>query len=189
MQKVQKEHFTVEEAAPLCGTSIWTIYRRIHEGAINAFRAGGGRNVLIPREALLGFMRRNRIPIPGDLASRTIKLLIVDDDDRVVTPLERFFGARDDFVVQTAASGFAAGLAIRAFRPDVILLDIMLGDLDGRELCRELRRDPALRDVRVIGFSGYLEEPEIRELLESGFDDFIAKPIRPKELLERLSKL
>lgn len=186
---MKKDYFTVTEAARLCRTSIWTLHRRIRSGSIKSFRAAGGRNVLIERQELLEFLKQNRIPYPKELERTAIRLLIVDDEQVVLDVLRRFFDGRADFEIQTADSGFSAGLAVRSFRPDVILLDIMLGDLDGREVCRRLRADPELAETRVLGFSGYVEADQEASLKEAGIDDFVSKPVNPAKLVDRILKL
>lgn len=83
-------------------------------------------------------------------------------------------------------SGLTTGIALKSFRPAAILLDIALGDIDGRELFRELRRDPALGEVKVLAISGFLGDEEVPDLLKMGFDDYIGKPFEPESLVAKV---
>lgn len=184
-----KEYLTVEEVAPYCHTSVWTIYRRIKEGAIACVRAGGGRNLLIPAHEVCRFLTQHGLPVPEGLAKGAAKtrVLLVDDDEKLVRSLERYFTRRPEYEFKSASSGFAAGMAIQSFRPQVVLLDIMLGDMDGRELLATVRKDPQFGSTRVIALSGYLRDGEVAGLLSAGFDDYLAKPFALPDLVARIA--
>ncbi len=186
-----KDYLTVEEVAPYCHTSVWTIYRRIKQGALGCIRAGGGRIVLIPVEEVRRFLTANGMPIPPDIVdvpTRT-RVLLVDDDEKLVRSLERYFNHKEEFEFRSATSGFAAGVALKTFQPKVILLDIMLGDMDGRELLRVVRQDPEHRNARVIAMSGYVKDAETESLFTAGFDDYVPKPFALPDLLARITKV
>jgi excisionase family DNA binding protein len=183
-----KEIFKPEEVARMCYSSTPTILRRIREGKLEAFRAAGGRDYRVPKEAVLRFFREHKMPIPEELIEQK-RILIVDDDDRFRGSLERHFHRSGAFKVQTASSGFSAGSAIQSFKPHLILLDILLGDIDGRELLKMLKKDDGLKKTRVIAISGYLKEGEAKDLAEVGFDDYLAKPFKLSELSRKVEAL
>lgn len=186
-----KKFFTVEEVAPYFHTSVWTIYRRIKEGAIACVHAGGGRNMLIPAQEVRRFLSVHGLPIPDELAAagERIRVLLVDDDEKIVRSLTRYFARKELYELRSATSGFAAGLAIPEFKPQVILLDIMLGDMDGRELVKTVKADPQHGAPRVIALSGYVRDEESASLLAGGFDDYLAKPFTPQDLIERIERV
>jgi CheY-like chemotaxis protein len=78
--------------------------------------------------------------------------------------------------VDTAANGFEAGMAAERFRPHVILLDLMLTDVDGRQVCKNIKQNPNLAAVKVIAVSGQLTTRQGQKLLAEGFDGFLSKP-------------
>lgn len=179
--------YTVREAAERCHTSVWTIYRRIEEGQIEAFRAGGGRRLLIRADSLQAFIDHHRIPAEQQAEQqqrpdRPIRVLLVEDDAVLRSTTKMMLEAGRLHKVTCASSGFAAGVALGKEVPDVILLDIVLGDLDGREVIRVVRDDPKMREVRIIGISGRLSEDDWRELVELGFDDYLSKPFEINDL-------
>ena len=93
------------------------------------------------------------------------------------------------FEVQTAATGFDAGLRTKEFRPDVIVLDYMLPDINGSGVIRSVRSDPAVSDVRIIIVSGVVNREDVQNLLECGADDFMQKPFSIEQLVKRITEL
>ena len=110
------------------------------------------------------------------LKKSNTKILIIDDEDLVVKALKEKFKESTDFLIETANSGFNAGVKLENFKPDIVILDILLGDMDGRELLNHIRNHPELKNTKVIGISGKVEEEEINKIMETGFDKFISKP-------------
>ena len=84
--------------------------------------------------------------------------------------------------VETAESAAAAQAAIAANKPEVVLLDIGLPDMDGYELARQLRTDPALADLTIIAVTGYGQEEDRRRSEEAGFNHHLVKPIDVRNL-------
>jgi DNA-binding response OmpR family regulator len=77
---------------------------------------------------------------------------------------------------------------VREYHPDVVVLDVMLPDINGKEVCQRIRQDPALADVRVICISGMVEEDKIADLLASGANEFLQKPFEVEQLVELMCK-
>ena len=93
------------------------------------------------------------------------------------------------FDVAVAQSGFEAGLRTRDFRPELILLDYNLGDLNGLEVTRQIKSVPELRSTKVIVMSGYLKEKDVKKVLEEGVDGFIRKPFKFEDVRDRVFQL
>lgn len=175
--------YSAREAADLLGVSVWTLYRRIDEGKLTDYRAGGGRRRRVTATALEAFMRRHGIPLPWeDDAARVYRVLIVDDEADVRRMISDVLRRDSRFVIETAASGFQAGLALASRPPNLVLLDIQLGDMDGRELLEHIATQPGLAATRVIAVSGYIREVGAAALLEQGFDGYAPKPLRVDRL-------
>jgi len=181
----EKQVFTTGEAAELCNVSQQTIIRCFDSGRLNGFRVPGSRFRRIPREELIRFMRENQIPT-GLQEEGPTRVLVVDDDPHIIRMLEEFLGEDGRFEIQTATTGYDAGMVTRAFRPDVILLDYMLPDINGRVVCERIKSDHELMDTRVIIISGDIRQDEINGLLEAGAEEFLPKPLELAALSERL---
>lgn len=113
------------------------------------------------------------------------KVLLIEDDANI-TELVRYNLERSDYEVEACSDG-EEGLYLAAQKtPDVILLDWMLPNLSGLEICRQLRRNKETVNVPIIMLTARAEEPDRIRGLETGADDYIVKPFSPKELMARI---
>lgn len=183
-----KSVFTTGEVAEICRISQQTVIRCFDSGKLRGFRVPGSRFRRIPREALTEFMKAHRIPIEN-LGSGKKKVLVVDDDAAVVEMLEDILTRDGRFEVRSAANGFDAGAMTKEFRPDILLLDYMLPDINGNVVCQRIREDSDLVDTRIIIVSGAVDPSEIEALRAAGADDFIKKPFDIEQLIARMVEL
>ncbi|MGD0598136.1 MAG: response regulator [Sedimentisphaerales bacterium] len=180
-----KELFTTGEAAEICRVSQQTIIRCFDAGRLEGFRVPGSRFRRIPRESLMKFMKSNSIPLDG-LETGKKKILVVDDDAEIVDLLVEVLTRDGRFDVKTATSGYEAGIQTQRFRPDCILLDYMLPDVNGNVVCHTIRKNPEFENIRIIIVSGVIKQEEIDQLLKSGAQDFIKKPFDINDLINRI---
>jgi excisionase family DNA binding protein len=183
-----KTVFTTGEAAKICKVSQQTIIRCFDNGQLKGFRVPGSRFRRIPREALYRFMKDNGIPTDA-LESGKRKVLLVDDDAELVDLMTKVLEEDGRFEVRIAGNGFDAGMMVKEYRPDLIVLDVMLPDINGKEVCQRVREDRTLEDVRVLCISGMIEDDKIHELRLAGADDFLHKPFDIEELIDRMCGL
>jgi excisionase family DNA binding protein len=183
-----KTVFTTGEAAKICKVSQQTIIRCFDSGQLKGFRVPGSRFRRIPRDQLYAFMRDNGIPTDA-LDSGKRKILVVDDDqdlvDLIVEQLER----DGRFDVRSVNNGFGAGMQIKEFRPDLVVLDVMLPDINGREVCQLVRSDKTMDEVKIICISGMGEPDKIQSLRDAGANEFMQKPFDVDALMERICQL
>jgi two-component system, OmpR family, response regulator RpaA len=180
-----KTVFTTGEAAKICKVSQQTIIRCFDNGQLKGFRVPGSRFRRIPREMLYKFMKDNGIPTDA-LESGKRKILLVDDDTELVELMTRVLEEDGRFEVRVATTGFDAGMMVKEYRPDLIVLDVMLPDINGKEVCQRVRADPHMEDVRILCISGMVEEEKVHELKLAGADDFLHKPFDIEELIDRM---
>ncbi len=183
-----KTVFTTGEAAKICKVSQQTIIRCFDSGQLRGFRVPGSRFRRIPRDVLYRFMKENGIPTDA-LESGRRKALIVDDDEELVELIRDALEADGRFEIRVANNGFDAGMMVREYHPDVIVLDVMLPDINGKEVCQRVRSDNALDDVKIICISGMVEQDKIEDLKASGANDFMQKPFEVENLIERICQL
>lgn len=112
------------------------------------------------------------------------KILIVDDDSRNIRILEEILS--DDFEIEEAVNGSEALEKASRFMPDIILLDIMMPDIDGLEVCKSIRENHNLSFIKIILVSGKARQDEKLEGYEAGADDYITKPFDDDELLAKV---
>jgi two-component system alkaline phosphatase synthesis response regulator PhoP len=116
------------------------------------------------------------------------KILIADDEPNIVTSLE-FLMRGCDYEVRVARDGEEALRVAQDFRPDVLLLDVMMPLCDGFEVCRRLRGNPATRGVRILMLTEHGREAEMERGLALGADAYITKPFSNKELVAKVRGL
>ncbi len=185
MEKI-KDLLTTGEAAEICSVSQQTIIRCFDSGRLEGFRIPGSRFRRIPRESLIKFMRENHMPL-DNVETGKRKILIVDDDEEIVELMVDVLSRDGRFDIKTASSGYDAGIMTEQFRPDLVLLDYMLPDVNGNIVCQAIRRNPQLQNIRIIIISGVVNASEIEDLLEAGAEEFIRKPFDIVELVEKIS--
>jgi excisionase family DNA binding protein len=185
MEKI-KDLLTTGEAAEICSVSQQTIIRCFDSGRLEGFRIPGSRFRRIPRDNLIKFMRENHMPL-GNVETGKRKILIVDDDEEIVELMVDVLSRDGRFDVKTASSGYDAGIMTEQFRPDLVLLDYMLPDVNGNIVCQTIRGNPQLQNIRIIIVSGVVNASEIEDLLDAGAEEFIRKPFDIVELVEKIS--
>jgi excisionase family DNA binding protein len=183
-----KTVYTTGEAAKICKVSQQTIIRCFDSGQLKGFRVPGSRFRRIPRDVLYKFMKENGIPTDA-LESGKRKAMIVDDDRELVELLREVLEADGRFEVRAVNNGFDAGMMVKEYRPDIIVLDVMLPDINGREVCQRVRSDSTLDGTKIICISGMVEADRIDDLKDAGANDFMQKPFEVDALLDRICSM
>ncbi len=116
------------------------------------------------------------------------KILVVDDEADILELL-KYNLKKEGYDVKTSLDGIKAVEIARTFQPDLILLDIMMPKQDGVETCRQIREIPELNNVFVIFLTARSEEYSEVAAFETGADDYITKPIKPRALMSRINAL
>ncbi len=180
--------FTTGEVAGICGVSADTVSRWFDLGQIDGYRLGPGGDRRIPYESLRKFMLSHGIPLER-LEEGERRVLVVDDDPYYLDIIPSVLARDDDYVVLTASTGFDAGAIVVEHNPQLVILDIHLSDMDGRMVCERVKGRAETRNTRILGISGFIDDDEIRELSDFGFDDFLKKPFNVDELSQRVNAL
>ena len=116
------------------------------------------------------------------------RVLVVEDDDNIATALEYVIG-REGMACERVSSGAEAMPRIRNTHPDLVLLDIMLPEVSGYDICRLIRTDPGLSDVRVLMMTARGSSAEQKRVLALGADGFISKPFDLKYLRSEMHRV
>jgi len=183
-----KTVFTTGEAAKICKVSQQTIIRCFDSGQLKGFRVPGSRFRRIPRKDLYAFMRENDIPTDA-LESGKRKILVVDDDEELTELIVDHLERDGRFEVRSVNNGFDAGMMVKEYSPDLIVLDIMLPDINGKEVCQRVRTDNTMDEVRIICISGMVDQDKVEDLRQAGANDFMQKPFEVDKLIERICQL
>lgn len=119
---------------------------------------------------------------------RKHRVLVVEDEDNIAIALD-YLIRRDGYDHDRIANGRGALDHIRATHPDLVLLDVMLPEVSGYEICQGVRLDPSLADVKILMMTARGSSIERRKGLALGADGFISKPFDPKELRKEVRRL
>lgn len=113
------------------------------------------------------------------------RILIVEDDEDILE-LISYNLEKERYMVAKATTGEEALKMLKKQVPDLILLDLMLPEIDGLEICKRLKSDTSTKNIPIIMVTAKGEEPDVVTGLELGADDYVTKPFRPKELVARV---
>ncbi|MCC5986505.1 MAG: response regulator [Pararhodobacter sp.] len=116
------------------------------------------------------------------------RILVIEDEDNIAIALD-YLMTREGYALDRLATGAGAVETIRETMPDLVLLDVMLPEISGYEICQKVRLDPALKDVKILMMTARGSAMERRKGLAMGADGFISKPFELKELRAEVRRI
>ena len=185
-----EDTMTVFTASKYCNVSSKTIINWIESGHIKAYKTVGGHR-RIKKSDLEAFMVQQGIPLPEkEEKSEKNKILVVDDDLIIVESIVQALEEDEfDYEVISASDGFEAGLQVNHFHPDLLILDIMMPDIKGFEVCRKIKEGLETKNIKIIVLSAYLDEEKFKQMKEYGADVCFSKPLPLPKLKQEVAKL
>lgn len=185
-----KDVLTVFKASQYCNVSPQTIINWIELGYIKAYKTVGGHR-RISLADLVAFMQKQGIPVPKEEPTGGKKKILVVDDDPIIveTIVQALEEDEFDYEVISASDGFEAGLQVNHFAPNLLILDIMMPDIKGYEVCKKIKENSETRNTKIIVLSAYLDEEKFKKMKEHGADACFSKPFPLPQLKEEVAKL
>ena len=183
-----KTTFTTGEMAAHCQVSAETVINWIKSGKLEAFTTPGGHRRVHLADFRAFLEIHGMPPLEGGLTARP-RILIVDDEPGIVRLITNTLTRTGKYELATAADGFESGIEFAKFRPDLVILDLMMPHIDGFKVCRRIKSQPDTRDTLVLVVSAYAQTANIQRVLDQGADEFMAKPFNPFELAEKVEAL
>lgn len=181
-----KDTYSTHDVAKICCVTPTTVIRWIEDGLIPAFKTVGGHR-RVRRDDLERVCRERSIPFNAPVSLEAGRILVVDDEpgayELIVDALRHLPIA---FEVERATDAFDAGRQVVSFRPQLLLLDLMMPGLDGFEVCSRLKRDASTKDIEVLTMTSYYTEANMDRILSAGASGCLRKPLHPEELRERV---
>ncbi len=181
---------TVATASDYCQVSAKTIINWVEAGHIEAYKTVGGHR-RIKRKNLEAFMEKQGIPIPETvMTGERRRILVVDDDPIIVETIVLSLEEDEfDYEVISASDGFEAGLQVNHFNPHLLILDIMMPDIKGYEVCKKIKSNSETKDTKIVVLSAYLDEEKFKQMKEYGADVCFSKPLPLPQLKEEVARL
>jgi two-component system alkaline phosphatase synthesis response regulator PhoP len=121
--------------------------------------------------------------------SMTKRILLVDDEERVLGLAEATLSIEDSYELSMASDGEEAVAACRAQKPDLMFLDLLMPKMNGIEVCRLLKGDPETKGIKIIMLTAMSQEADRMTALDAGADGYITKPFSPKALLDKAEEV
>src|SRR3989338_1965209 len=185
-----KKLYTTHEVAKLLGVTPITVIRWIEGGKFKCFTTVGGHR-RIEHEELTKFAQTYNLPWQGDEEIQKRKdfvVLAVDDEPEMLELISDFLMSLDMVRLIQVTNGFSAGAKLVEERPDVILLDFLMPELDGFEFSRFVRQDPRFKDVPLVAVTGLKTETDKALILEAGVNEVLGKPFSQDQLLDLIER-
>jgi excisionase family DNA binding protein len=181
---------TVFKASKYCRVSPKTIINWIEAGHIKAYKTVGGHR-RISQADLETFMRKQGIPIPDeDVDDGRKRILVVDDDPIIVETIVQALEEDEyDYEVISASDGFEAGIQVNHFKPHLLILDIMMPDIKGYDVCKKIKTDDETKNTKIIVLSAYLDEEKFKKMKDNGADICFSKPLPLSQLRAEVAQL
>jgi len=184
------EILTVSQACKYCKVSSKTIINWVEAGHIKAYKTVGGHR-RIKKEDLDEFLKAKGMPLPAEPKGEERKKILVVDDDKII--VETIVQALEEdeygYEMISASDGFEAGLQVSHFKPDLLILDIMMPDINGYEVCQKIKSNPETKDTKIIVLSAYLDDEAFKQMKEYGADACFSKPLPLEQLKFEVAKL
>jgi len=127
--------------------------------------------------------------LPTMLKREAARILLVDDDHALRSMLLEALTMDCRYLVEEACNGIEASIKLGTYRPDLLILDIFMPEMDGVEVCRIIRGEPELSDMKVIITTGHPGHPKLEEVVELGFTNIFAKPFELLEFVQEIKKI
>jgi PAS domain S-box-containing protein len=152
------------------GLSVTYSLVKAHEGEIS-FKSREGKGTTFT------------VSFPTTLKRNSARILIVDDDKSMRELLAKTLTVDRPYLVDQASNGIEACIRLGTYRPDLLILDMFMPEMDGLEVCRNIRAEPQFSDMKVIVTTGFPEDPNLKELAELGFTNIHYKPFSLTDFL------
>jgi excisionase family DNA binding protein len=183
-----KKLYTTHEVARLLGVTPITVIRWIEGGKFKCFTTVGGHR-RVEHTELVRFAQAFNLPWRGDEELENRKeylVLAVDDEADLLELLKDMLGSLQDLRLIEVTNSFTAGAKLVEERPDLILLDFLMPELDGFGFCRFVRQDPRFRDLPIIAVTGLKNDLDVARMRAAGVSDILAKPFTQDLLVKKV---
>jgi len=182
----EEKAYTTFEAAKVCHVTHHSIKNWIKQGLIKASRTPGGHYRILERD--LDSFRERFDMFPRDKGTGCRQVMIVDDDPDALALMERIL-ADEGFELIKVSNATEVGLKAVQLLPDVILLDFLMPEVNGFEVCKALRNNEATRRIPIMAVTCLDKEHDIQRIFACGADDYLSKPFKVDQLLNKVRDL
>ncbi len=184
---MKEDVLSLGKAAEICTITRWTLWSYVKSGELKASRTPGG-HYRVTKKDLYDFIHNKGMETKKESDLSLAKIMVVDDDPKIREFIIHILETEGNEVVG-AADGFEAGQKSIKFKPDIMIVDIFMPNMDGFEVCTQMRRNHDTMTTNIIAISGYSDEGTRKKILDAGADLFIPKPLSRNTVIDAVSKL
>lgn len=186
MSDREQKAFTTFEAAKICHVTHHSIKNWIKQGLIKASRTPGGHYRILEED--LDSFREQYDMFPREKGESKKRVMVVDDDPDALALMENIL-LNEGFELIKVSNATEVGLKAAQLSPDLILLDFLMPEIDGFQVCKALRDNELTRSTPIMAVTCLTKEQDIERIFSCGADEYLAKPFRPDQLLEKVREL
>jgi len=183
--KAQKA-YTTFEAARICHVTHHSIKNWIKQGLIKASRTPGGHYRILEED--LNEFREKYDMFPEEKGREKPVVMVVDDEQDALDLIERVLSDENVDIVKVN-NATEVGLKVAQLAPDLILLDFLMPEVNGFEVCKALRANEQTKDIPIMAVTCLTKEEDIERIFNVGADEYLAKPFKVDDLLEKVHEL
>lgn len=182
----EQKAFTTFEAAKICHVTHHSIKNWIKQGLIRASRTPGGHYRIL--EGDLDAFREEYDMFPRDKGATKKRIMIVDDDPDALVLVEEILGD-EGYELIKVSNATEVGLKAAQLTPDLILLDFLMPELNGFDVCKALRENELTRSIPIMAVTCLSKEDDIERIFASGADEYLPKPYKVEQLQTKVQEL
>jgi len=190
----------ISEVAERAGVLTSTIRHYTDLGLLKyATTTDGGHRLYDAQDTLATLSRIKRLSSRGfslsqikdELLSAGSKkhIVVVDDEPEIGDFIEALLSGKFPHEIKFAMDGFTAGRILSEYTPDIVILDLMLPGVDGFQVCKQIRSDENLKNVKILAITGYDTPENAKKIIEAGADVYLVKPLEAKPTLKKICEL
>ncbi len=178
--------YTTFEAARICHVTHHSIKNWIKQGLIKASRTPGGHYRILEQD--LDEFRERFDMFPREKGPEKKRIMVVDDDPDTLALIEQIL-SNEGYELIKVSNATEVGLKAATMLPDLILLDFLLPEINGFEVCQALRSNDVTKNIPIMAVTCLTKEKDIERIFEVGAADYLEKPFRVEKLLEKVREL
>jgi excisionase family DNA binding protein len=178
--------YTTFEAAKVCHVTHHSIKNWIKQGLIKASRTPGGHYRIL--EPDLDAFREEYGMFPRDKGATKQRIMIVDDEPDALTLMQNILSDQG-YELITVSNATEVGLKAAQLIPNLILLDFLMPELNGFDVCKALRANELTRNIPIMAVTCLTKEEDIERIFECGADEYLPKPFKMEQLQEKVQEL
>jgi len=182
----EEKAYTTFEAAKICHVTHHSIKNWIKQGLIKASRTPGGHYRILEKD--LDSFREQYDMFPRDKGPMKKRVMVVDDDPDALALIERIL-TDEGFELIKVSNATEVGLKAAQLSPDLILLDFLMPEINGFEVCKALRENELTRSTPIMAVTCLTKEKDIERIFACGADEYLAKPFKVDDLLKKVREL